>query len=389
MTRLPPQALWRMARRDLRRHARRSALIVTLVALPVAVFAGFGTERLLRGEVTRRALIMPVAVLVAGLAAGIVLLQAATVTGEQIAAEVMGAAALRADSTDPEVTLDPAALPSGSRVLPFSATGGVLHLGAGNVQAVSLTDLPLGDPLAAGMLDLRDGRAPGAPGEVAVSPVVLRELHRQVGDTIQVVEPPLTLRVTGAVLNPADIDAWVAVTGRGALGPDARRSWLISLPRGVEARSVLRGAGLSLIPHELATGVASRPSNGVLDPIPTIAALALMIAVLIVAAAFAAGVRREIHDLGLLAAVGGTPAQLRASVLVRGITLGLVGGLTGVALGVWPGPRPRCSRPASPRGCRPSTRSAPICPGCRRRTSTRSPIRMIPTLSRLARCGGC
>ena len=166
MTRLPPQALWRMARRDLRRHARRSALIVTLVALPVA-----------------------------GLAAGIVLLQAATVTGEQIAAEVMGAAALRADSTDPEVTLDPAALPSGSRVLPFSATGGVLHLGAGNVQAVSLTDLPLGDPLAAGMLDLRDGRAPGAPGEVAVSPVVLRELHRQVGDTIQVVEPPLTLRV--------------------------------------------------------------------------------------------------------------------------------------------------------------------------------------------------
>jgi putative ABC transport system permease protein len=305
MTRLPPRALWRMARRDLRRHARRSALIVTLVALPVA-----------------------------GLAAGIVLLQAATVTGEQIAAEVMGAAALRADSTDPEAMLDPAALPPGSRVLPFSATGGVLQVGPGNVQAVSLTDIPLGDPLTAGMLDLREGRALRAPGEVAVSPVVLRELHRQVGDTIQVVEPPLTLRVTGAVLNPADIDAWVAVTGRGALGPDARRSWLISLPRGVEAQSVLRGAGLSLIPRELATDVASRPSNGVLDPIPTIAALALMIAALIVAAAFAAGVRREIHDLGLLAAVGGTPAQLRASVLVRGITLGLVGGLTGVALGL-------------------------------------------------------
>jgi hypothetical protein len=55
---------------------------------------------------------------------------------------------------------------------------------------------------------------------------------------------------------------------------------------------------------------------------------------LIVAAAFAAGVRREIHDLGLLAAVGGTPAQLRASVLARGVTLGLVGGLAGVALGI-------------------------------------------------------
>jgi len=304
MTGLPPRALWRMARRDLRQHARRSALIVALVAVPVA-----------------------------GLAAGIVLLQAATVTDEQIAAEVMGVAALRADSTDPESTLDPAALPPGSRVLPFSATGGVLQIGPGNVQAVSLIDLPLGDPLAAGMLDLRAGRAPRAPDEVAVSPVVLGELHRQVGDTIQVAEPPLTLRVTGTVLNPADIDALVAVTGRGVLGPDARRSWLISLPRGVAARSVLRGAGLSLIPRELASG-ASRPSNGALDPIPTIAALALMIAMLIVAAAFAAGVRREVRDLGLLAAVGGTPAQLRASVLARGITLGLVGGLAGVALGI-------------------------------------------------------
>src|SRR5688500_6081440 len=155
MTRLPPRALWRMARRDLRRHARRSALIVTLVALPVA-----------------------------GLAAGVILLQAATVTDEQIAAEVMGAATLRADSSDPEVTLDPASLPPGSRVLPFSATGGVLEVGPGNVQAVSLTDIPLGDPLTAGMLDLRAGRAPRAPDEVAVSPVVLRELHRQVGDTI-------------------------------------------------------------------------------------------------------------------------------------------------------------------------------------------------------------
>jgi putative ABC transport system permease protein len=296
MTRLPPRALWRMARRDLRRHGRRSALIVTLVALPVA-----------------------------GLAASIILLQAATVTDEQIAAEVMGAATLRADSSDPEVTLDPAALPAGSRVLPFSAIGGVLQVGPGSVQAVSLIDLPLGDPLAAGMLDLRAGRAPRAPDEVAVSPVVLGELHRQVGDTIQVAEPPLTLRVTGTVLNPADIDALVAVTGRGALGPEARRSWLISLPRGAEPRSVLRGAGLSLIPRELASG-ASRPSNGALDPIPTIAALALMIAMLIVAAAFAAGVRREIRDLGLLAAVGGTPAQLRASVLV--------GGLAGVALGI-------------------------------------------------------
>src|SRR5215216_5467696 len=89
MSRLPPRALWRMARRDLRRNARRSALIIALVALPVA-----------------------------GLAAGIILLQAATVTDEQIAAEVMGAATLRGDSSDPQVTLDPASLPPGRGCCP-------------------------------------------------------------------------------------------------------------------------------------------------------------------------------------------------------------------------------------------------------------------------------
>jgi putative ABC transport system permease protein len=65
-----------------------------------------------------------------------------------------------------------------------------------------------------------------------------------------------------------------------------------------------------------------------------IAGLALMISALVAAAAFAAGVRRELRDLGVLAAVGGDARQLRRAVLARGATLGVAGGVAGAALGI-------------------------------------------------------
>ena len=307
-----PRTLWRMARRDLWRHLSRSVLIVALVALPVA-----------------------------GLTAGIVLLHEASPTGAQRAADVLGAATLRVDATSPRARLDAAALPAGSRTLAFSTDGGLLRVGPGDVRRISLTDLPLDDPLTTGMLGLHTGRAPRRPGEVAVSSAVLRELGRRVGDTLQLAQPDgtdRTVRITGTVLRPADTDAFLAVMPRGTLGPTAGQSWLVALPAGVAGdQSVLRGAsGLTVTTREEASSAprSVRTRTGVLNPIPITAGLALMIAALVAAAAFAAGVRREIRELGLLAAAGGSPAQLRAAVLARGATLGVTGGVAGLVLGV-------------------------------------------------------
>jgi putative ABC transport system permease protein len=307
-----PPALWRMARRDLRRHARRSGLVVALVALPVA-----------------------------GLTAGIVLLRAAAVSGEQRAVAVLGTASFRVDA-GPGAALDPATLPSGSRTVSFAATDGLVRVGPGDVRPLPLTDQPLDDPLTAGMLRLRAGRAPAGPGEVAVSIRLLRELARRVGDTVRLERPARILRITGTVLSPADVDARLAVTGRGGLGPAARRVWLVGLPPGAAAGrgalepGPLAGAeGLSVTTRERAARAPAGPRRGgVLNLVPVIAGLALLIAALVAAAAFAAGVRREVRDLGLLAAAGASPGQLRAAVLARGATLGLSGGAAGLALGV-------------------------------------------------------
>jgi putative ABC transport system permease protein len=301
-----PPALWRMARRDLRRNARRSALILALVACPVA-----------------------------GLTAGIVLLRATTVTGGQRATAVLGAATLRAEAIRPGVELDPAELPAGSRTVAFAAVEGLMRIGPGDARPVSLTDQPLDDPLTAGMLLLRAGQAPKGPGEVAVSPGVLRDSGRRIGDTVRLARPARTLRITGTVLSPADVRARLAVTGRGGLGPTARRVWLIGLPRGAAAGALAAAEGLSVTTRERASRApVSRQGAGVLNLIPVIAGLALMIAALVAAAAFAAGIRREVRDLGLLAAAGASPRQLRVAVLARGATLGLAGGVVGLALGV-------------------------------------------------------
>ena len=308
MRRRWPPALWRMARRDLRRNPRRSALIVALVALPVA-----------------------------GLAAGIVLLRGAAVTGDQRATAVLGAATLRVDA-GPGAELDRAALPQGARTVSFSAIEALARIGPGDARPVAMTDQPLDDPLTAGMLRLEAGRAPTRPDEAAVSTRLLGDAGRRIGDTIRLARPARALRITGTVLDPADVDARLAVTGPGGrLDPAARRVWLVGLPRGVAAPGALSGVdGLSVTTRERASRAPAGDvrRGGVLNLIPVVAGLALMIAALVAAAAFAAGVRREVRDLGLLAAAGASPRQLTAAVLARGATLGLAGAAAGLALGV-------------------------------------------------------
>jgi ABC transporter len=79
--------------------------------------------------------------------------------GEQRATAMMGTATLRVDAVGQRARLDPAMLPGQARILSFSAADGLLRVGAGDARRISLSDLPLGDPLAAGMLRLAAGLA--------------------------------------------------------------------------------------------------------------------------------------------------------------------------------------------------------------------------------------
>ena len=58
------------------------------------------------------------------------------------------------------------------------------------------------------------------------------------------------------------------------------------------------------------------------------------VAALTGAAALGVGARRQLHELGLLAAIGGSGRHLRGLVLLQGFGLGLVGGLAGIPVGL-------------------------------------------------------
>jgi len=64
------------------------------------------------------------------------------------------------------------------------------------------------------------------------------------------------------------------------------------------------------------------------------AAIALFGTCLIAAAAFVVGARRQLRTLGLVSAVGGEPRHVRATVLLGGIVLGLVGSSVGIVIGI-------------------------------------------------------
>lgn len=62
--------------------------------------------------------------------------------------------------------------------------------------------------------------------------------------------------------------------------------------------------------------------------------LGLIEVVLVVGSAFAVGARRHIRDLGLLAATGGSPADIRRALLAQGLVVGAMGSLLGVVAGI-------------------------------------------------------
>ncbi|WP_233563116.1 ABC transporter permease [Micromonospora musae] len=220
---------------------------------------------------------------------------------------------------------------------------------AGHRKAASFNGrvLDLTDPLTHGTFRLRQGRAPVAAGELAASPVALRELGARLGDTATATDGKNTYRIVGVVEFPDDLGPLVAL--HPAADPRAERataetSWLVDLPATMDADLVrrLNEHGVVVIRRTAAqehTALRGWPDAGAtnLDELGSgvlVSGLGLLEVVLLVGPAFAVGVRRRRRDLALVAVAGGDAAQLRRVVLADGVVLGLLGAAAGLLLGV-------------------------------------------------------
>ncbi|NUT53028.1 MAG: FtsX-like permease family protein [Saccharothrix sp.] len=338
------RAALRIARREAGRAKGRSALVVAMIALPVAALSFgatyFATFSLVPQERAEREM---------GTAQAVIRW---TFDGA-VRQEPDDLAAFPDDGTSPRVghpTSDQVLelLPPGTRLVPDQGADLAVRTSTG-VGTLNARLLDYADPLAAGILRQVSGRPPSSDDEVALTARAGSRIGADVGDHVRSADGSRTFRVVGTVEDPTRLDAETIVLRPGAAVPPANRrapTWLVGSPDPVtwaEVKRLNRHGVVALSRHVLAhpPGAAERYSADAhgakgfpAGAYALVVGLALLEVVLLAGPAFAVGARRRQRDLALVSAAGGTPAHVRRIVLADGVVLGAVAAVTGVALGV-------------------------------------------------------
>lgn len=345
-----------MARRDLGRHRVRAVLTCVLVMLPVlvATLAALGehngrwdAEHQARDEMgvaDAQALVSPFAAVRPRQA-----LQLTAVPAEHTQRDGKRVPVRRDRG---EVDLEQL-LPSGSEIAAVEDRGSVSLATGGSGYALVVPDSPLVRP----WVGLEAGRFPAAADEVALTEPVADELGLLFeGEPTEDAELELAdgsaVRVVG-VVDPADryrLGAMTIIAPPGSVvRPESARHvrYLVDLPE------LTRGELEQLVADAAAAGVLLQPRDVILHPerwglpadrevvdVEALVAGAMVVlvgmleVVLLVGAAFAVAARRQVRDLGLLAANGGAASDVRRVLLAQGLVLGVGSSLVGVVAGI-------------------------------------------------------
>ncbi len=338
------QPLLRIARRDALRHRGRSLLVVLLVGVPVAAMSAF----------------LSVA-------------STARLTAEQEVAASLGQADLSLVAAGVEPEEWQALLPAGSRWIEVKPYADSFAL----VQGDELFEGPifegdLDDPLLEGRWDVVDGRAAQGEDEVVLSGRLARDLGAEVGDELALRRPGRAVTVVGLAVAASNQweqtllvpPGWSQTEAQGVTGGSTE--WLIDLAgpnlvrpdveaaiariesrfpdlealSGLDAEQLIEPAGpdaprfVEIMSRAHLAALQGATLTGQVSSTYVIGALALAWTGGVAVAAFAVGARRRLREIGLVAASGGDPGQLRRMLLADGVVLGLAGALGGATVGV-------------------------------------------------------
>ncbi|WP_033341752.1 FtsX-like permease family protein [Catenuloplanes japonicus] len=340
----------RISRREMRRAKGRSALVIAMIALPVVALgyaaASYDMFTLTPAETVTRQL-------------GTADASIRPILGEPVLQDADGVrwepAALKpseefawAEPMTEAVALSVA--PEGSRVVPVHTSGLQVRTATEGLAYMSAYEMDLADPIYRGRAVLLDGRAPAAPGEVAMTEAA----RERVGDTIRTRDGSRSWTVVGTVEFPAELGQSL-VFAPGTLPRDATAEpagtaaeWLVDAPAPIDWAAVqeINKSG-ALVTSRAVLLDPPDPSEtpirldddqtfagGRLSLAPLVIGLAMLEIVLLAGPAFAVGARRRQRSLALIAANGGTRAHLRRIVLADGLVLGLAGAAIGLVLAV-------------------------------------------------------
>ena len=347
----------RIARRSVRRDLKRSILIAALIAVPIAgATVVDGMVRTMAGaehELFRSL----------GAADGV-----ATITDLKSLPDWQpgGVAPHVEDMEEGEEVVgperDPATvdllgmLPPGSRAVAGQVVHGLRLRDGDRIVRTELAVFTI-DPLTAHEGRLASGRLPEGPGEALVTEPLARRLGLLDGDevrrgaTITADGGPAAV-VTGVAVDPLRLSRQAVVAPPGSVlteadavhSPEMVPPYYVDLPANVDVDQVwpvLAEQGVAFTPRTVYTEPERYPGyagpGG--DLVETVGSIALVVGfgllevVLLAGAAFAVGARRQVRELGLVGANGGTARHVRRIVLAQGLFLGAVGSLAGLALG--------------------------------------------------------
>lgn len=334
----------RIARRTARRSLGRTLLVAALIGVPVFAASWIGLMSAAgspTGETLARTTM--------GQADARIEVSAYPKLGPWTDRPSLGAGTPGPQQTDLSATRDTRKVDPLKFLPPGSTTArALLEVGSVDLrgpQANSSVRLITGDgqsKLAEGTFKLDSGRMPGKPDEVAISPALAKylellddsELLPGATMTTASEQKYSVVGLARTINDPAK--RTVFATPNSPLAPTEANApvfYLADLPTGADADP--------LSDRLLADGLMLLPRANVIDPPPVTtvgstdagaaAVVALVIGfgvleiVLLAGTAFAVGARRQTRELGLVAATGGTPRDVRRIVLVQGVFTGLLG----------------------------------------------------------------
>lgn len=301
------RALARVEWRQIHRHRGRSLLVAMLIAVPVAAVVGAAT-----------------------------IARVITQTPEERARQAMGGATLRIElgSGKPDLAALTALLPPGTPVTAVFAGQETVQIPGRQLRAALLALQP--DALeprgaAAGMVGLQTGRWPADAHEVALSQVLLDGLQSRLGSAVTLAgeEPRL---ISGVVFVPEDLDVPLVVRPGTAVEQGGKHFALavVGADDAAALATRLREAGMPVRTR----AEASQTGGGLASLAFTAGVIGFLEAALVIAAAFAVGLRRRQHEIGLLGSAGAAAPEITAAMLLSAAGLAVFGGIAGIALGI-------------------------------------------------------
>lgn len=233
-------------------------------------------------------------------------------------------------------------LPAGTRTIEIGQ--GILQVETpGGIGALNTIFGPAWDPALAGRFELLSGRIPDRAGEAMVSPGALTRLEAEIGDTLTLSESRATFTIVGVLkvgVQPNTTQTLFLPSAPAASEAIDRWTWFApDWQPTLDELPALNHEGVIVFARDLVKNTAEgfTPFDAstwwIATAVAVVAAFCAYLVILLAGTAFAVSARRQQRALAVAASVGAPRQSIFRIVVLQGTVLGVVGGVIGAAIG--------------------------------------------------------